>query len=162
MVITFDEYTHELTDFEMSCVKPIIGAFVNNPNYHGAKKAIKASKIISKFNASVETNEKLKAKLAIGRGGKIPLLSAARLGKIINYIRANRLAFIAATSDGYFLAVTDEEKLNCVKSMYQRIMGMLYAIDGMETMNNFKGRDENFFEFSKKLGKFCDRPYLTK
>lgn len=161
MVVTFDEYTHELTDFELSCVPGVLKAFAKS-KYHGADNTIKASQIVSKFNATVKNSNSFRATLAVGRNKTVPLLTPARLGKIINYIRTNRLAFIAATSDGYFLAVTDEEKLNCVKSMYQRIMGILHAIDGMEQMENFKGRDENFYNYSEKFGKFCDRPHLTR
>lgn len=158
-VVNFLDYTHELTEFEESCVTAIV-EFFQSDNMAGREKAKKSQVILNRFNAKL-LNDKVfveKYKIAVKvRAGKTTILTKPRLGKIVNFIRTNRLCFIAGTSEGYFRAVTDEEKESEIKSMYQRITGMLQAIDGMEMMGKFKGRNENFYKYKDTFGIFCDR-----
>lgn len=149
-----------MNEFELSCVGAIVHIF-NLPFIAGAKNAVKSDKLIENFNSRLIHNpefvEKFGIKILKSKRGKdtMMLLTRVRLGRIIAHIRAQRLAFIAGTSSGYFLAVTDEEKHNEIQSMYQRIMGLLTAINGMERMD-FKGSYDNFHNYEQKMLLFME------
>lgn len=154
-VKTFEEYTQELDKFELSCVRPIVD-FFNRSEYAGAENAIKSTNLLIRFNNKLKDTNFVQ-KYGIQLSKRQAPLTRPRLGKIVSYIRMQRLCFLAGTKNGYFRAVTNEEKQNEIKSMYQRVMGLFAAIDGMERMDDFKNPYDNFHKYSPTIGIFIDR-----
>ena len=100
MIKGFEEFTHELTDYELTLVPKFINSFQNKI---GVENAIKTSTIVEKMKAA---------------GFK---MSPPRVRKIVNYIRRTaKVKRLAATSKGYYIELDDSRWNEIVESMYQR------------------------------------------
>jgi predicted GTPase len=102
MILGFEEYTKELTDDEKNVLLPLI---VRRIRYQiGKTNAVKNKTIVKSLKNA---------------GYKI---SGARFRKIIHIIRVSGMVEgIVATSDGYYIAATEEEWLKYLISISQRI-----------------------------------------
>lgn len=100
MIKGFDNETQPLTEYELKQVLPVI--------LEGLKTKIgKANAVTNKF--------------IISRLRGTYKVDAARIRKIINYIRTNDLLpGLIATSEGYFLATTESELLEYEDSLKGR------------------------------------------
>lgn len=100
MIKGFDNETQPLTEYELKQVLPVI--------LEGLKTKIgKANAVTNKF--------------IISRLRGTYKVDAARIRKIINYIRTNDLLpGLIATSEGYFLATTEGELLEYEESLKGR------------------------------------------
>jgi hypothetical protein len=102
MIVTFEEITYELDEYEINKILPVV--------LSGLKTKI------GKDNAVDSTHI---VKVLKGRGLKI---TDARLRKVIHYIRQERLITnLIATSQGYFIANDIEQLKTYAKSLKQRI-----------------------------------------
>lgn len=102
MITGFEEQTKPLTDNEREVFLPLIieGIRVR----HGKENAI--------------TNKEIVSRLRERRGVK---MSEARVRKIVNHIRCNDLVpCLIATSDGYYIAETEQELLDYEESLAGR------------------------------------------
>ena len=100
MVTRFEDETHELTDYEKTLVRSFVISF--------AKKRGKEQIITNK-----EIETKMKAK-----GYKV---NAARIRKIIHFIRVNGFVKnLVATNRGYYIATDPEDVKEYVKSLTER------------------------------------------
>lgn len=156
MVDGFEEYTHELTDRELFYSKLIVQFFSfkgskEKKPYLGRENAIKAKDLIARFDSAVIANTNGLADKMKNAPGRPVKLTPARLGKIVHHIRASQQLYIVGTSDGYYLAATKEEMDIELKSMYQRVMGLLEAIHGLEAM---KPNPEIKWNYHQKIHKF--------
>lgn len=102
MAITgFTEQTCELSEKEIR----LIPAFVKH--------------LSSKIGQQNAISNKEIRQLAMNAGIKIP---DSRVRKIINHIRRNGLVkYLCSNSDGYYVAQTDQELLDYIKSLEERI-----------------------------------------
>ena len=102
MITNFERETHELTEYELNTLLPII------------LKGLSTK--IGKHNAI--TNKAIcKAMDTIGHK-----LHDARLRKLIHHIRAHDLIVnLIATSKGYYIATTTQEVENYIRSLSERI-----------------------------------------
>ena len=102
MITNFERETHELTEYELDILMPII------------LKGLSTK--IGKHNAI--TNKAIcKAMDTIGHK-----LHDARLRKLIHHIRAHDLILnLIATSKGYYIATTTQEVEDYIKSLSERI-----------------------------------------
>jgi hypothetical protein len=92
-------------------------------------------------------NNQIKSKEICDRLNQYPSMpckiDAPRLRKIINYIRANSIMPIIATSNGYYFSVNKIEIQTQIKSLRQRISGILQAANGMENFLNLSSQEIN-------------------
>lgn len=102
MINNFEEYTHELTEYEEKTLLPVI------------VKGLKTK--IGKENAV--TNKEICAALK-----KLDLkVTDARIRKVISFIRINQIIKnLVSNSKGYFIATTKEQVLEYRKGLMQRI-----------------------------------------
>jgi hypothetical protein len=112
MVTNFENITTELTDYEMSIVPAIISGFKR----YSKENPIKSADIVERFNNY--------------NGSKI--LNDARLRKIVNFIRANGLLPLIATSSGYYVSTDKEEIEKQIKSLIQRSNAILNCANGLK------------------------------
>lgn len=101
MLTGFEDITYELTPKEVELVNGFVKGFKNKV---GAKNAITSTQIIKLYKAKGEN------------------LTGARVRKIVNFIRTNKLIInLIATSKGYYIE-NDPEKLEKYKeSLQQRV-----------------------------------------
>ena len=62
---------------------------------------------------------------------KVSGLTEPRLRKIVNYIRQNGMLPIIATSNGYFMADCEDDILDQIRSLQDRIDAITAARDGL-------------------------------
>lgn len=101
MLNGFEKETAQLNDYERNTLLPIVVAGLRSKV--GKSKAIANAKICAKMRAA----------------GYV--LTEPRLRKIINYIRLNGLVeCLIATSDGYYIATSEQELLEYAESLLSR------------------------------------------
>ena len=112
MIINWEKYTHEMTNKEKLMVPRVIQGIVKRI---GKKNAITNARICQQL-----TKE----------GHKV---SGPRLRKIFNFIRSEAIVKnIVATSDGYFIATTQEEINDYIESIYARSNAILRNLNGID------------------------------
>ena len=106
MIIGFEDYTHELTDFEMKNVFPIIVKGLQNRR--GKKNAVSNKYICQTLNdKKMFGNYKL---------------TGSRVRKIINHIRmTGTIIALCSCQKGYFIANTKDELYDYIDGLSQRI-----------------------------------------
>lgn len=67
---------------------------------------------------------------------KVSGLTEPRLRKIVNYIRQNGMLPIIATSNGYFMADCEDDILDQIQSLQDRIDAIAAARDGLAKFVN--------------------------
>lgn len=108
MIKGFEEFTVELNDKEKIIAERIA---VGLRHRVGIKNAI--------------TNKQIRLKLS-EEGHR---LADATIRKIVQYIRQHGIVKrVCSTSNGYFVAATDQELENWITSMKQRIKSMQYTL----------------------------------
>jgi len=108
MIINFEDFTHDLTEYEKRSLLPIM------------VRSLRAK--IGRHSAI--TNKKIVAALT-SQGLKV---GEARVRKIINYIRIRGIVTnLIATSKGYYVSSEEEEISRYVESLRQRA-GAIQAI----------------------------------
>lgn len=115
MITNFEEVTKELTAEELAVVPLMVKGFLK----HGKDNPIKAPDIV--FNL----NDFLRA-----HGIKLKM-TEARLRKMCNYIRANSIIPLIATSNGYFVSEDREIIQSQIKSLNQRAYSIKQCADGL-------------------------------
>lgn len=108
-IITFEEQTHELTEKELELLPYVVNILSETKGKH---KTIK-NEILSIMACGQHRIEK---------GLDKPLkLYPARLRKIIHYIRvSNLIPVLCASSNGYYIGVTEDEIENFIQSLQER------------------------------------------
>lgn len=121
MIRNFEEQTHELTDYEIKEVLPVVIAGLK---YRvGDKMAVTSSKAIATLKS---TRPELK-------------INGPRWRKIINHIRINSLIpCLISTSKGYYIAQTKHEVKDYMESLRERINSITAVYDAMEYQCNQK------------------------
>jgi hypothetical protein len=127
MINNFEDYTHELSDYELKTLVPII------------VKGLLTK--VGKENAI--TNNQIVPKLK-GKGYKV---SSSRIRKIVHYIRvAGLIPCLIATSKGYYISNDKEEIKEYIDSLHQRadsITFVAYALQGnLDNLNRLGGRPQ--------------------
>ena len=108
MVIGFEEYTASLSEGEVAIAEWLATEL---PKYVGKKKAV--------------SNYHVRRWILFEKFGNIP---AARVRKLINYIRINCLVRnLVANSTGYYVAETQEEVETYVQSLRQRAASIMHV-----------------------------------
>jgi len=101
MITGFEEYTHELTDYEKTLVDPIVS---------GLKK--RTSKEMAVKNHQIVAGMK--------KAGHAKI-TPERIRKIINVIRrSGMIELLIATSKGYYISSESSEIENYIKSLKER------------------------------------------
>lgn len=116
MIETFEYITKPLTDDELRLVQVLIRGFRTKTK----DNPIKAPEIIAAINQDY-------AKYGLSKK-----LTEPRLRKLVNYIRANGLLPLIATSSGYYCSVDKTEIQSQIKSMKQRADAIVHAAKGLE------------------------------
>lgn len=111
MINGFEEFTHDLTAYELKLVPMFVTGFSKRV---GSKNAIKTSEVVEKMKAA---------------GYKC---SPARVRKIVNYIRRMGLVQrLAATSKGYYIEPNDSNWKTFIESMYDRGNAIVAVADAL-------------------------------
>jgi hypothetical protein len=119
MIKNFENITYELTPKELELVELVMNGF----NGYRKDSPIKAPEICAGMNKYLsENNIKMK-------------FTSVRLRKFVNYIRANSLLPLIATSKGYYVTDSQDEIDSCVESLKNRANGILEAAKGLEKLN---------------------------
>ena len=116
MITNFENITGEMTEDEKKLVPIIIRGFTA----YGKDNPIKAPEIIKRL--------KLK-------GYKI---SEPRLRKIVNFIRAESILPLIATSKGYFVSYDREVVAEQIKSLEERADSISHSAQGLRKFLNQK------------------------
>lgn len=107
MIENFEEYTHDLTEYELQLVPKFVNSFQNK---------------IGKENAV--TAKTIEAKMKV---------SGPRIRKIINYIRNRGLVEgLVASSSGYYITNDIEEVKKYIESLDGREQAIRVVREGME------------------------------
>lgn len=112
MITNFESITYELTEAEHKMLPMVISGFKN----YTKDNPIKEPDIVSRWNER-HPNAKL---------------TGARLRKLVNYIRANGLLPLIATSKGYYVSYDKAEIEAQIKSLRQRAASIISCADGLE------------------------------
>jgi len=113
MIINFEEYTHKLTERECKAVPRVIKGLLNRK---GKKLATKGAKI-----ASILESE--------GYGK----FTDVRVRKIINFLQVEGIIRnIVATSNGYYIATTQQDLDEYRLSVKQRADAILAKLNGID------------------------------
>ena len=111
-ILNFEEYTHDLSDYELSLVPKFVNSFQTKV---GKDHACTAKKIEEKMTAA---------------GHKV---SGPRIRKIVNYIRNMGLVEgLVATSSGYYISNDHQEISNYIESLEGREGAIRVVREGME------------------------------
>lgn len=116
MIKNFEYLTREMTDDEKKLVPVLIKGFSTKTK----DNPIKAPDIVQAINAKKES---LKLKSAF---------SEVRLRKLVNFIRAEGILPLIATSNGYFCSEDKEEIKNQIESLTQRANAIMVSADGLK------------------------------
>ena len=116
MITNFEEITKELTEEEKKLVPILIKGF----NTKTKDNPIKAPEIVSAINSKRETL------------GLKSNFSEARLRKIVNFIRAEGILPLIATSNGYYCSKDKEEIKNQIESLTQRADAIMISANGLK------------------------------
>ena len=112
MITGFEKETHELNEYELTLVQPMINGLTTK---------------IGKINAI--TNKKMMEAMK-SRGDKV---DAVRIRKLIHFIRVKKLVpNLVSSNKGYWIATTEDEVLDYVQSLQERINSI------EEIKNSFK------------------------
>lgn len=123
MLTGFEIITENLNQYEEKEVLPLIVAGLRSKI--GKSKAITGTEICNKMNLSGRL-----------RGYK---LNPVKLRKIISAIRINGiLQGLCSNSKGYYLAETEEELQECLKSLRERLRQQQMVVDALEVQHKFK------------------------
>ena len=121
MVTNFEEQTERLNDIEMAAIPIFKKCF--EEGHVGARNRISAREICEKM-ASLPQFRK-----SDGR----PLLTDVRVRKIINYIRMNDIIpMLCGDNRGYYVAETEQEVRDFIRSMRDRTSSMILVTDRVE------------------------------
>ena len=115
MITNFEYLTREMTDEEKKLVPILIKGFSTKTK----DNPIKAPEIVQSINGKRET---LGLKLNF---------SEVRLRKIVNFIRAEGILPLIATSNGYYCSKDKEEIKNQIESLTQRAEAIMSSANGL-------------------------------
>lgn len=115
MVTNFEEITKELTKEEKQCIKYLIVGFEKRTKQNPilAKDVVKGINIVY-----------------VGLGIKSKFTSV-KLRKMTNFIRANGILPLIATSKGYFTSTDKEDIQNQINSLHERASSINKSASGM-------------------------------
>jgi len=115
MVRNFEEQTHELTDYELKTILPLISKGLDyRKGDHMAITSFQAMRILKSKWPEIK-------------------ISGPRWRKIINHIRVNSLIpGLVSTSKGYYIATSKSELKNYMESLRERINSITMVYDSME------------------------------
>jgi len=116
MITNFEEITKELTEEEKKLVPILIKGF----NTKTKDNPIKAPEIVSAINSKRETL------------GLKSNFSEVRLRKIVNFIRAEGILPLIATSNGYYCSKNKEEIKSQIESLTQRADAIMVSANGLK------------------------------
>lgn len=112
MITNFEEITEPLNEYELAAVPLMIKGFER----HGPSNPIKAPDIVRLVN----NDPRIKVKM-----------TQPRLRKITNYIRAQGLLPLIATSNGYFVSHDEQHVLDQIRSLEERAGAILASARGL-------------------------------
>ncbi len=119
MIKGFEDYTHELKKNELDLINDFINFFKNRK---GSKKAVTNKKIILSFEKLFEIR-----------------LSPARVRKIINYLRTNKIIKnLIASSNGYYIEEDPDLVLIYKNSLLQRANEIIKVAESFEVITQQK------------------------
>jgi len=117
MITGFERETHDLTEAELKIAKPIAAGLMTKI---GKESATTSNQICTAMNR-IKDQEGW------------PNLTGPRLRKIINYLRTTgKIKNLIATSDGYYVAKTQEEINDYKKSLTERIAAIQAVHDSFQ------------------------------
>ena len=115
MVTNFEFLTREMTDEEKKLVPILIKGFSTKTK----DNPIKAPEIVQAINAK---------RLSFGLKSNF---SEVRLRKIVNFIRAEGILPLIATSNGYYCSKDKEEIKSQIESLTQRADAIMSSANGL-------------------------------
>jgi hypothetical protein len=115
MITNFEEITQELSEDEMNLITPICEGMKLRTD----KNPIKAPQIVSGMNTFLEKS-----------GSKVKM-TEIKLRKCVNYIRANSILPIIATSKGYYVSYDRDVLQGQIESLNQRANSIKSCADGL-------------------------------
>lgn len=126
MIINFEEYTHDLTKDEEKIVPIIIKGLQNKI---GKSNAVSGTYIIE----TLKQYKQIK-------------IRPERLRKIINFIRLNDFVpCLCSTSKGYFIAHTNEELHEYIKSLNERADALNTLREALNRQYKYRNKQTSMF-----------------
>lgn len=116
MIKNFENITFELTEEEYKLVDLVVSGLKKRQK----DNPIKGEEICEKINVGLD------------KFGLTKKFSDARLRKITNYIRANGILPVIATSKGYYCSYDTDEIKSQIDSLYQRAEAIKSSADGLK------------------------------
>lgn len=132
MITGHEDMTRPLTEKELGTIIPVL---------------IKG--LAGKTKDNPVTNDEIRAGLKARGYGAI---GAARVRKMINYIRGESLLPVLATKEGYFTSHEPKEIKEEIESLEQRVQSMVYSINGLKKIlhTNTKQTELSFKSWQTK------------
>ena len=137
MITNFEDKLYPLTEIEEKLVPAIKHLFTTRPEDKpivGKENVRTADELIKQIESS---KNKISIYMKCGlteEEAKNYKLDRTRLSRFVKYLRMHKGMFICCSSKGYWLANTQEEKLSTIKSFYERVIGSLFTINGLENI----------------------------
>lgn len=133
----YEDKVYPLTELETKLVPAIKHLFLNRPidkPILGKKNTIKADDLINQLeNSPHKISIFMKCGLTKDETTEY-ILTKNRLSRFVKHLRIHEGMFICCSSRGYWIANTEEEKLSTIKSFYERVLGSLISIRGLENI----------------------------
>lgn len=110
MITNFEIITARLSDHEKTLIPKLISGFKT----HGKSNPIKEKDIV------------------IAMKERYGEFSAARLRKLVNYIRSTGMLALIATSNGYYVTDNKQEIAKQIKSLNERAQAIINSANGLK------------------------------
>ena len=137
MITNFEDKLYPLSELETKLVPAIKHLF----NVRPANKPLLGKENVTTADELIKQLESSQHKIPIfmkcgltEEEAKKYKLDRTRLARFVKHLRIHHGMFICCSSKGYWLANTEEEKLSTIKSFYERVIGSLFSIRGLENI----------------------------
>ncbi len=133
----YEDKVYPLTELETKLVPAIMHLFKVRPEYRPILGKANTRNSTELINEIENSGQKISIYMKCGLTEKEATdykLTKNRLSRFVKHLRIHKGMFIGCSSKGYWLADTEEEKLSTIKSFYERTLGCLISIRGLENI----------------------------
>lgn len=151
-MVGFEDKVFPLTELEKKVV-PLMKSFFTKrtsvPPINGLENVRKSTDLCDDFNNSVAKFSGLKnCGLNESEIAEF-ILTPQRLSRFVKYLRVNEHLLIGSCSKGYYMIETVKEADQTLNSFYERIIGCLISVKGLE--DNLLNISKDGIEYRKQI-----------
>lgn len=153
----FEDKVYPLTKLEEKLLPAIKHLFIVRPEGRpmlGKENTISSNELIAQIENSPN---KISIFVKCGlteKEAKNYKLNRNRLSRFVKHLRVHHGLFIGCSSKGYWIANTPEEKEATINSFYERIIGSMISVRGLENINVYMTKDA--IEYRKEILKLAE------